>query len=276
MRWFLHVLAFTVKLMVGHRSLALLTGNFRGPCVRRSIAKTKCLLTDALWESKSQKSGHTSTSFSESPEDQWAATQSHIEMFIIPLEAAGYTVDVFSATYDCKWYGELMAKFGSRLKQAVLTKMPGSQQLNTAQAIGAVSKAHKDNPYLWVVVFRNDMIFKANLGQILIDRNPSGKFLWPFRLTAALRQFGHRVPDTLQVFDAKYLGLFATVISAVWPLGSIWANMEGLPDYPPEEVFGYVSDEFAEPTSHVMSNTLYKLAGQTEGPVAPQNFVTQR
>eukprot|EP00931_Biecheleriopsis_adriatica_P039852 TRINITY_DN22790_c0_g1_i3.p1 TRINITY_DN22790_c0_g1~~TRINITY_DN22790_c0_g1_i3.p1 ORF type:complete len:230 (+),score=38.06 TRINITY_DN22790_c0_g1_i3:208-897(+) len=204
-----------------------------------------------------------------SPDRQLDATDSVAHKLVESLEQKGFHVDVFSATYDTPWLGQLEGKLGQSLKASVRTECPGSQDKNAHDVMQAAQDHAKNTSttYRWVVMLRHDMKLKLDLGSVIVDRSPDNKFLFPFKMTKTFRWFEQRVPDTIQVFDGKFLEEFAKKM-APWPGEMIWMSTQAAIGR--GHKFGFLVEYFADSDPFKYQNPLYMFTHRKEGPVAEQ------
>lgn len=221
---------------------------------------------------------------------QHEAWQSILDFLVKPLEAQNFQVDVISATYSKDtsrtmsfkpaWLDKMKDIFGSRLKQDIRMDhakdngQPGyvCRQCQAFTAIEALKAVGNGNSYQWIVLLRHDLILKTDLAQPIVKSNPDGRFLFPFRMASSPHAAVgfYWVPDTIQVFDGEYLDNFLKAIDPKWPIELDMYDRLNIHGKVPKSAFGFVLPEvwgYANPL--VYQNPLYKIAGRTEGPVAP-------
>jgi len=211
--------------------------------------------------------------------EQRSCTRTQTSGIVKPFEAAGVSVDVFSASYhtDAKRDAALVDVWNSTGALQKYTWCPeeGEQGDCAVTALRTVKKhiQKRGTQYDFILMIRHDMVIKTNaagvalLPEQLLRRNwDKGLWLAPFKMTQEMRFFGDRVPDTVQAFSPQYLELMINV-SRQWPYEDILLELLKEVD---REHTGYIVQYFADSDPAKFQNPLYDFCLRDEGPKAPQ------
>lgn len=147
---------------------------------------------------------------------QLAAATSHLEHVVRPMEALGFEVDIYGATYPSPYIPELEAQYGASLRQRfTILELPGSQLGGVASALAAVPSS---SCVRWILILRFDLVLKRSLVPSLQQAWRRGQeFLGPFWCELAADNFPDVggplcVSDVLQVFPGSWRDTFAEIL----------------------------------------------------------------
>ena len=114
---------------------------------------------------------------------QRAISQSHVDYIIAPLEAAGFVVDVFFATYPCATDGEAQLerlkgfynRNATRVVHVDRIPRPGATQATPANiAMKSLRRLWPKEGYRSVLIWRFDLVATTPMGSKMTKLRPAG------------------------------------------------------------------------------------------------------
>jgi len=127
------------------------------------------------------RSGHHLVVLAGSTHIQLANYRSQLESLVLPFEAAGYDVDVFTASYKTPYDDEFRAVFGDRLKVFKELEFHKSNQATNAVANletfqEYVNKTGKEYRFMFFV--RHDTRFLKNITEVILKHPAPDDTIW--------------------------------------------------------------------------------------------------
>ncbi|CAJ1376022.1 unnamed protein product [Effrenium voratum] len=150
----------------------------------------------------------------ESVPEQLLAARSHMSKVVKPLEALGYEVSIYGATYETAFLQRLEAEYQPKLAANFSRlPLPGSQRQGVEAALNLVP-----SDSALVVLLRFDLVLKRSLGPFLAAW-PRQEFLAPFwcelSKISLLEGGSLCVSDVLQIFPGHELARVQQALGAM-------------------------------------------------------------
>eukprot|EP00928_Gymnodinium_smaydae_P088821 TRINITY_DN72869_c0_g1_i1.p1 TRINITY_DN72869_c0_g1~~TRINITY_DN72869_c0_g1_i1.p1 ORF type:complete len:641 (+),score=48.68 TRINITY_DN72869_c0_g1_i1:168-2090(+) len=155
--------------------------------------------------------------------DQLRAATSHMRYIVDPLEASGYRVHIFGATYPSPFLDSLSEFYGRHMQtNFTVVPLPGSQKETFAKALEAMMQhdATFGICYRAAFISRFDLILKQSVPALVPSLHVSNKVMAPFWCeVVAGAPYADQVSgslcasDVLQYVPRKWLRLFHSIIA---------------------------------------------------------------